>query len=589
MKTDKFKKALAVAMCSAMSASLIGGCGSESSNANTEKGASSTAATTTAEAVAATEKVDSIFNEPGTLPIVKEPITLTVFAPANGEYRWEDNTHVQELEEKTGIHLEWQTAASSDDIKTKLSTLFASGDMPDIILTGVSAKNRYDKATVQSLAEQGLILPLTEYYDTVSVNYKKLLDEIDGFREYITQPDGNIYDIPNLDGSLHVQYNMKAWINQTWLDNLGLSMPETTDELYEVLKAFKEQDANGNGDPNDEIPLSTVVSGAGTQIDGFLMDPFQLISEESKLIIQDGKVTYSPVTEGYKEGLTYLNKLYSEGLINPESFTQDKDNQVNVNEAGDECVIGMFLAQRPGYACDLSTEPYSKKWEQYRAMSPIEGPSGQRIASWNPYVRFQVGMTFISSTCANPEAAFRLIDYLASEEMTYRQALGVEGVHYEMLDDNTTEVGLDGVTKAKYKRLNADTSNQTLGQLFGLTRTEEFISAEATNPNPYAEDVKPLNGRQVVMYKASKEMEKYRQDLSTVMPDLYMSSEDSAEMSLLKTNITDTQKQYMTQFITGERSIDADWENYLGALDNVGLQRYLEMLQKAYDSSAFSG
>ncbi|MBO6239714.1 MAG: extracellular solute-binding protein [Butyrivibrio sp.] len=589
MKKRKLQKIMAVAVCSAMSASLIGGCGSEKTNTDSGKEATSTIADTEVAASEVKENDDSLFNEPGTLPIVKEPITLTVFAPANGEYRWEDNTHVQELEEKTGIHLEWQTAASSDDIKTKLSTLFASGDMPDIILTGVSAKNRYDKATVQSLAEQGLILPLTEYYDTVSVNYKKLLDEIDGFREYITQPDGNIYDIPNLDGSLHVQYNMKAWINQTWLDNLGLSMPETTDELYEVLKAFKEQDANGNGDPNDEIPLSTVVSGAGTQIDGFLMDPFQLISEESKLIIQDGKVTYAPVTDGYKEGLTYLNKLYSEGLINPESFTQDKDNQVNVNESGDECVIGVFLAQRPGYACDLSTEPYSKKWEQYRAMSPIEGPSGQKIASWNPYVRFQVGMTFISSTCSNPEAAFRLIDYLASEEMTYRQALGVEGVHYEMLDDSTTEVGLDGVTKAKYKRLNADTSNQTLGQLFGLTRTEEFISAEATNPDPYADDVKPLNGRQVVMYKASKEMEKYRQDISTVMPDLYMSSEDSAEMSLLKTNITDTQKQYMTQFITGERAIDTDWDNYLDALENVGLQRYLEMLQKAYDSSAFSG
>ena len=111
------------------------------------------------------------------------------------------------------------------------------------------------------------------YLDTVSVGYKQAFEEIDGLKEYITTPDGNIYSLPNIDGSLHVQYNMKLWINTQWLDNLGLDMPTTTEEFYEVMKAFKEKDANGNGDPNDEIPLSTVTSGAGTQLDGFLMNP----------------------------------------------------------------------------------------------------------------------------------------------------------------------------------------------------------------------------------------------------------------------------------------------------------------------------
>lgn len=282
---------------------------------------------------------NSLFNEPGQLPIVNEPVTLTVFAPANPDGSWEDNEMVKELEETTGIHLEWQTCAASDNVQEKLSTMFASGDLPDIILTGVGSSNRYDKATEQALGEQGLILPLNDYLDTVSVGYKQALDEIEGMRDYITTPNGNIYSLPNVDGSLHVQYNMKLWINTQWLDNLGLEMPTTTEEFYQVMKAFKEQDANGNGDLNDEIPLSTVTSGAGTQIDGFLMNPFQLTSETNKLYLDNGKVTFAPVQEGYKEGLKYLKQLYSEGLLNPESFTQDKNNQVNINEAGDECVI----------------------------------------------------------------------------------------------------------------------------------------------------------------------------------------------------------------------------------------------------------
>lgn len=581
----KKKKMLALLMSCIMTAGVLGGCGAD----NAKEGSSSAAAsatTATIEGSSAEGTENSMFNEPGMLPIVKEPITLTVFAPANTEGSWEDNAQVKELEEATGIHLEWQTCASSDNVQEKLSTMFASGEMPDIILTGVSSGNRYDKATEQALGEQGLVLSLNDYLDTVSVGYKQAFEEIDGLKEYITTPDGNIYSLPNIDGSLHVQYNMKLWINTQWLDNLGLDMPTTTEEFYEVMKAFKEKDANGNGDPNEEIPLSTVTSGAGTQLDGFLMNPFQLTSETNKLYVDNGKVTFAPAQEGYKEGLKYLNQLYAEGLLNPESFTQDKNNQVNVNEAGDECVIGAFLAQRPGYACDLSTEPYSKKWEQYQSLAPLAGPDGQCVASWNPYVMFQSGMTFISSSCTNPEAAFRLLDYISTQ--TYRSSLGIEGVHYELLDAGTTELGLDGETKALYKRTNADTTNQSLGQLVALVRTPEFLAAEATNPNPYAEDVKPLNGRQVVMYKASLEHQKVQQSLDSVMPDLYMSQADSSEMSLIKTNVMDTQKEYMVQFITGAKNIDSEWDSYLKALDNVGLARYLELLQKAYDESAFA-
>ena len=147
---------------------------------------------------------NSLFNEPGQLPIVNEPVTLTVFAPANPDGSWEDNEMVKELEETTGIHLEWQTCAASDNVQEKLSTMFASGDLPDIILTGVGSSNRYDKATEQALGEQGLILPLNDYLDTVSVGYKQALDEIEGMRDYITTPNGNIYSLPNVDGSLHV-------------------------------------------------------------------------------------------------------------------------------------------------------------------------------------------------------------------------------------------------------------------------------------------------------------------------------------------------------------------------------------------------
>ena len=146
-----------------------------------------------------------------------------------------------------------------------------------------------------------------------------------------------------------------------------MEMPKTTDEFLAVMRAFQGTGdaANGNGDATDEIPLSTVVStvGGGAQIDGFLMAPFQLTPNGDKLYVDNGVVTYAPVQDGYKEGLKYLAQMYSEGLINPESFTQDLSNQVNVNEAGEQARIGAFLGMRPGFGCDLASIPNSKKWE----------------------------------------------------------------------------------------------------------------------------------------------------------------------------------------------------------------------------------
>lgn len=527
----------------------------------------------------------SNYNEPGVMPIVKEKITLEIFAPQDGEYSRDQNLQTLELEELTNIDIVWQIAPG-DSIKEKMNLMFASGDMSDVVMTGVGSSSRLDMATEAQLGAQGLIIPLNEYFDTVSVGYKNAFSQLDGMREYITTPDGNIYSLPNVDGSLHVQYNNKLWLNTVWLDNLGLKMPTTTDELYTVLKAFKDQDANGNGNANDEIPLSTVKSGAGTQLDGFLMNPFQLTPENTKLYLDNGQVVFSAVQENYKEGLKYLYKLYSEGLINPESFTQDRQNQVNVNESGDVPVIGAFLAQRPGYANDLTTIPNSKKWEQYQVVPPLKGPSGKAMADWNPYIMYQTGMVFITSECKEPEAAFRLIDYLATPEGSRRSAYGIEGVHYKAAAAG--ELGLDGKPAAYTKIAGSDTANATWTQLAGLVRLPSDTVNLTTNANPYAEDVVPLDGRQVVMYRGSLEYEKVRQPLESVLPSLYQTAEDANEMALVKTTVMDYANECLVRFVTGDMDIDREWDAYLSQLDSIGLARYLELLQKAYDQSAFS-
>ena len=522
------------------------------------------------------------YNEPGTYPIADEVITLRIFAPYN-DYSRSDNTQTKELEEKLGIKIEWEIAPSGETI-SKLNLLFADGNKNhvDLILIGVG--ERLDMVTEAQLGAQGLLMPLNEYYDTISVGYKAAFEDLPGMKEFITTPDGNIYSMPNVDGSLHIQYMMKAWINTGWLENLNLSMPTTTEEFYQVLKAFKEQDANGNGDPNDEIPFSTIKSTLSADIDGFLMAPFQLTPEGTRMYVDDGIVTYAPVQDGYREGLRYLNKLWMEGLINPESFTQDLANQVNVNESGDVATIGCFLGMRPGFANNLAS---SKKWEQYDVVPPLEGPDGQKIAAWDPYCMYQTGMCFIPTGANNPEAAFRLVDYLATTEGTLRSAFGIEGVHWRYAEEG--EVGLDG-TPSTVTYLDAYSTDENFrwDQVCGYVRNTRFTVFTTTNPDPYAEGVSPYNGRQILMYKGSLLHEAVRQPLESVLPDLYFSEDVSDEIALLQTTVSDYQQECMVAFITGTMDLDNDWDSYVSNINEYGLTEYLSLYQAAYDASAFA-
>lgn len=127
-----------------------------------------------------------------------------------------------------------------------------------------------------------------------------------------TSSDGNIYALAGWWGDINDYVPDYLYIRQDWLDNLGLEMPETVDELYDVLVAFKEQDANGNGNPDDEIPMATK---NGIKQLYYLMTGFGYDTNSLWYTDDNGEVHYAAVEDQYKDMLAFLNKCYSEGLI----------------------------------------------------------------------------------------------------------------------------------------------------------------------------------------------------------------------------------------------------------------------------------
>lgn len=216
------------------------------------------------------------------------------------------------LEEQTGISVEVQSYAY-EIAQEKYALALSSGDYADCIGGWcLSAKDVLNYGV-----DMGVFVPLEDYFEQYCPRISEIL-ELEGVRETMTAPDGHIYSIPYVIEAPEVDFN--PYINKKWLENVGMEMPTTTEELREVLRAFKEQDANGNGDPNDEIPLS----GSPDNLHlGYLAGYFGCSIDNNGFTMDGDQLVFGAASEAYKKGMEYLASLYAEGLIDPELFTQD--------------------------------------------------------------------------------------------------------------------------------------------------------------------------------------------------------------------------------------------------------------------------
>lgn len=277
--------------------SLLAGC-------NNSEETAGNAETTSAEGGDSEENTDTVEL---TAILLKHPLTQEA---ANMEW-------LQKIEEEAGVDVTYQEiSADWDQVK---GTLLASGDVPDLII-GAGGLTDADFVTYK-----GLFTNLSEYISEENTpNIYNMFQEKPILEKMSTQLDGNIYSLPK-----YQQYwpatGTRQFINQQWLTNLGLEEPTTLDELYDVLLAFNEQDANENGDPNDEIPMDWAPSFGYYHALNMLGGAGITLSEGSYhgYYADNGVVQNFFTDDRYKELVKFLNKCYSAGLINSEVFTQD--------------------------------------------------------------------------------------------------------------------------------------------------------------------------------------------------------------------------------------------------------------------------
>ena len=221
---------------------------------------------------------------------------------------------------KEAMHIDITvTDIEENDRDEKLNLLFASDSLPDIFYNCELTQSEI----VQYGYKEKQLIPLNDLIDEYAPNIKAFMEYEPGVAATWYYIDGNIYTFSGFTGYNHNQNytTLRAWINNRWMENLGLTNPDNLEDFHEVLKAFKEQDANGNGDPDDEIPLDETQD----QVTWLLMNLMGAMTRDKSTlkpaVLNGEAIIPANNYDFYKALLTTMHEFYEEGLLNQDLFT----------------------------------------------------------------------------------------------------------------------------------------------------------------------------------------------------------------------------------------------------------------------------
>ena len=502
----------------------------------------------------------------GDYPLTTEDVTITLLMPQDTMVEdYETNAFTCWIEETTGVNLAFQfLPADSSEALSKLNMMVAAGQpLPDVVNMTIKLEN------LASIITTGAFLPLNEYIGTITPNFdaaNEAFPELEMLK-YSTSADGNIYGLPLCAAGIHDQVAKKFVMNTKWLENLNLEVPTTTDELYDVLKAFKEQDPNQNGIA-DEYPLigSTAYDPSVSIMCAFIYD-----DDDQHIIIEDGVIKPAYTTEEWREGLRYLNKLCSEDLLAPITYTQDYSQERAIVNNEDACIVGSF--QYFSQNVLGTTSPY---YNDFFIIAPIKGPEGVQYAS---YIRAYARPTwFVTKYCPTPELAVQVGDLLFTDDAALLNRFGFEGEHYTLAQEGDvccftdwepilmqTNEGIDLWSKVQ----NVYWKYKTCGVYNHLL-------------NSYVWNGDPLNGNWRIGQGASYYYG-FRPAEGTYLPQLLFTEDETYDLADYKTSVLSYVNECKVRFITGDLDIETDWDSYLAELENNGLEDYMALLQTVYD------
>lgn len=524
------KRVISLVLASVMVAGMLTGCG------NAQEAAESTGTSKEAGTVASQDATN------GGTP---EYEVATVRWADWGEFYHEgfpDNAAAE-----AGINVKWNTILNADWGDQK-AVLLAGGDLPDAFMGSIC----FSESDIMS--NQGTFIALDEYIDEYMPNLKAIMESDPTMKALATSSDGHIYGLPAKKPCRPTVAN-QLFINKTWLDNLGLEVPTTYEEFVDVLRAFRDQDANGNGDASDEIPYG---QGYADSVMFYCLPYGTTIGADGTYLmtVKDAAPVFIPTADFYKEAIEWMHDCYEEGLIDPEMFTQDTSMR-DAKLMAETPVVGVA----PGWTADAT---FGANASQYVALPALTGPDGNQYISSDPehwnYSRYEFVVT---SNCEDPGKLLAWADKFYTEDASIETFYGTVGVEksgdtYTVLEPN------DGNSADTFAWIN---SLRDFGPKYVAEGFNDKVVYAGANG-----DASKL--------ELDKEMKQFAGE---AYPNVSFTPDQVDVLATLWSDInsyvTTTQATWVT-----EGGATEQWETYLSTLEQMGYDEFIGIMNDAYNT-----
>lgn len=501
--------------------------------------------------------------------------TLTIGVPQNANVTsYDDNALTKYLEESLDINLKFVNfSSSSKNYLQQLTLMASSGEtMPDVLwgFTGM------DNETRNEFGEAGYFIDLTDLIDKYGTNYKEQLAKLDKDEQKRITNNGEsnkgaFYGMPQYSEQLIDNLGNMLYINQSWLDAVGMKAPTNIDELYSVLKAFKEQDPNGNGKA-DEIPIFGT-TGLSMNICDYIINAYVYYDNERDLNVDSNGKLWAPyTTDEYRDAVIFMNKLREEGLLSELSFSvSSTTEQIALHTPSNGTSLVGIWQGHPSISADKSS-PVVAEYTALGSLGDATGKGGYKVVK-ESQITFG---SFITKDCKNPELAMKFLDFFYDEETLARARHGEKGVDWEE-GTGKTIYGTD----SKIKVINSGVffkGNKTWCSNGNSILTHENYIAIDEAVNDMDKEINRLMRELYEDMQAGKLPDKVAVGLKYTEEEYEVISETS---NPLKSFIIEARNLFILG--TQDPSNDAQWQEYLNNLEKLGLSKYIKVKQASYD------
>lgn len=540
----KTMKALSLVVVFALLAAMAGCATATVNNTVAPSAPAATAAATAAPTQAPVESAPA-------LPIVKNPVTFSLWINTSADIAkvlegdMNKSEYYKELEKRTGVHIDFTNPAIGQE-KESLNLLLASNNYPDFIQLD-SGSNPYPGGLDKGIAD-GVVVKLNDLVEKFAPNYKKLIYSAPDITKGSITDEGNIAAFyATIPGDTQPSW-MGPVVRQDWLDSLGLKTPETYDDWYTMLKAFKEQ-------KGAVAPMMMFYTG-------FMpFDCFTSGYEVGSSFYQvDGKIKFGPVEAGYKAYLETMNKWYGEGLIDKD-FATKKDfipsaTYTTTGKTGAWWDIYILLSVDKMQASDPN----------YRAVA-VPSPAktaGQQLHLRQTNVRVGNAHWVLTSQCKDQETAVKWIDYTYGPEGEMLAAYGIEGQTYKMTD------GKPAFTEQMYK--NPD----------GLSLSQAMIKYVK-----WPSGAMPYHWERELAGQPKDNLDCYdiwlkNNDGAYYLPPTTLTTDEGTEYAQIMGDINTYISEMNVKFIMGEEPL-ANYDSFVSRIKDMNIDRAIALQQAALD------